>query len=580
MTETTTYAAYATKGSDYTDFVYATYTKVNPTCATPVFTPGDGTTFEDELDVVISCETEGAEIWYTVNGEDFIDEAPVTVTLTDDATITAFASKTGYNDSQEATASYTKLLPYNATAIEFVALTDTVEGGATAGWHEITKDDVTMKFYGTVSNYTTSTGVEYHEYRIYKSQSIQFTSDAGNIHKIEFICAEGTENDKDAGGFGNVANYTVTEDGLYGVWEGQPTRNITFSTTQHQVRAAKIIVTVDDDTVVVPVITVDAPVISPAHNTTFVGSLEVTITCETENATIYYSTDEQATWTEYAGPFTITEAGKVYAYAQVDTVQSAIVSNNYFKVEVEVDNIGEANALDKGKKFLFNGEATVTYQWKNPKNQYVNTWIKDATGSGLIYGKTVPELAQGTVLKDGWDATFTIYNGIPEYTYPNNVAASEDVVEVLPTECAALDSTNVNEYVILKGQTITVQATDTTGKTFVTADNLVIYNQFGVELPTFEEGKTYDVVGVVTLYHNAPELYIISATEVETETWELGDVNHSGGVDIEDVTALINAVLGNPDADYYPEQANCNGEGGVDIEDVTALIARVLNGTW
>ena len=64
--------------------------------------------------------------------------------------------------------------------------------------------------------------------------------------------------------------------------------------------------------------------------------------------------------------------------------------------------------------------------------------------------------------------------------------------------------------------------------------------------------------------------------------YELGDVDHSEGVDIDDVTILINKVLGNAPANYFPEQANCNGdaEGMVDIDDVTALIKRVLTGAW
>ena len=65
-------------------------------------------------------------------------------------------------------------------------------------------------------------------------------------------------------------------------------------------------------------------------------------------------------------------------------------------------------------------------------------------------------------------------------------------------------------------------------------------------------------------------------------TFEMGDVDHSGGVDIDDVTMLINKVLGNTPEGFFPEQANCNGdaEGMIDIDDVTALITRVLTGAW
>jgi hypothetical protein len=61
-----------------------------------------------------------------------------------------------------------------------------------------------------------------------------------------------------------------------------------------------------------------------------------------------------------------------------------------------------------------------------------------------------------------------------------------------------------------------------------------------------------------------------------------GDVNGNGEVDINDVTMLIDVVLGKNVA-YDAAAADCNIEGGndnVDINDVTALINYVLRGTW
>ena len=57
-----------------------------------------------------------------------------------------------------------------------------------------------------------------------------------------------------------------------------------------------------------------------------------------------------------------------------------------------------------------------------------------------------------------------------------------------------------------------------------------------------------------------------------------GDVNGDGSVNISDVTALIDLLLGggtinNPAAD-------CNGDSNVTISDVTALIDYLLGGTW
>ena len=92
-----------------------------------------------------------------------------------------------------------------------------------------------------------------------------------------------------------------------------------------------------------------------------------------------------------------------------------------------------------------------------------------------------------------------------------------------------------------------------------------------------DEAGKYDLV--ITFNAATGEINCVATKVVEPE-WEVGDVNHSKSIDIEDVTMLINAVLGNPTSNYFPEQANCNGQGGVDIEDVTALISRVLNGNW
>ena len=61
-----------------------------------------------------------------------------------------------------------------------------------------------------------------------------------------------------------------------------------------------------------------------------------------------------------------------------------------------------------------------------------------------------------------------------------------------------------------------------------------------------------------------------------------GDVDGNNEVDINDVTRLIDVVLGK-NVEYNAEAADCNtesGDGDIDINDVTALIDRVLNNSW
>ncbi len=123
-TYTHLFGAYATSnvdGDDYFDVEIGgggsiTYDS-NPDClekvATPTFDPEDGTIFyEDELEVTISCTTEDATIYYTLDGSVPTNESSVyngTITLTETTTVKAIAMKEGMADSEIAEATYTQL---------------------------------------------------------------------------------------------------------------------------------------------------------------------------------------------------------------------------------------------------------------------------------------------------------------------------------------------------------------------------------------------------------------------------------------------------------------------------------------
>ena len=59
-----------------------------------------------------------------------------------------------------------------------------------------------------------------------------------------------------------------------------------------------------------------------------------------------------------------------------------------------------------------------------------------------------------------------------------------------------------------------------------------------------------------------------------------GDVDGDGNVNIVDVTALINYLLGGSASDINLTAADCNTDGSVNITDVTALINYLLGGSW
>ena len=59
-----------------------------------------------------------------------------------------------------------------------------------------------------------------------------------------------------------------------------------------------------------------------------------------------------------------------------------------------------------------------------------------------------------------------------------------------------------------------------------------------------------------------------------------GDVNDDGTVNIADVTALIDYLLGGDASLINIDNADCNDDSGVNIADVTALIDYLLGGSW
>lgn len=107
------FGAYATSNISNPDynfyldlFVYGG--SVTPTVATPVFSMASGTYYE-EIDVEISCATEGATIYYTLDGTDPTAESEVyeeAIHVDSDVTIKAIAMMEGYDNSGIATANY------------------------------------------------------------------------------------------------------------------------------------------------------------------------------------------------------------------------------------------------------------------------------------------------------------------------------------------------------------------------------------------------------------------------------------------------------------------------------------------
>ena len=79
------------------------------TVATPTFNPEAGT-YSDAVSVTISCATEGATIYYTLDGSEPMEDGTVytsAINITETTTVKAIATKEGYLNSGVASATYT-----------------------------------------------------------------------------------------------------------------------------------------------------------------------------------------------------------------------------------------------------------------------------------------------------------------------------------------------------------------------------------------------------------------------------------------------------------------------------------------
>ena len=169
-----------------------------------------------------------------------------------------------------------------------------------------------------------------------------------------------------------------------------------------------------------------------------------------------------------------------------------------------VANLTEANAFAEGETFKFNGRVVVTHK------QGKNLWIRDvanrngSTTAGYIYAAANgADFEAGDVIKAGWTAKRSEYNGLTELT--DAVGLEKDgTADFDPEVIEAINpETDINKYVKFEGVDKIV---DNAGNT------VELYNKFNFNF-AFEEGKIYDVIGIVS-YYNELQFYPISAEDV------------------------------------------------------------------
>lgn len=144
---------------------------------------------------------------------------------------------------------------------------------------------------------------------------------------------------------------TLTIDGTTGTITGINSNSVTF--TQGGTKGHVRMLTLTVDYSVGDVTQVSKPVITPAGGEVMPGT-EITITCATEGAAIYYTTDGNTPTeasTPYTAPFAINEACTVQAIAVLAGMETSNVASATFTI-VETATYGYVTTVTSGKNYL------------------------------------------------------------------------------------------------------------------------------------------------------------------------------------------------------------------------------------
>ena len=202
----------------------------------------------------------------------------------------------------------------------------TFTAGTDKGNNENATDPDTVSKKG-ITIITTTGAFNAKQFRFAKGATSTIASSEGAITKIVFTC---TANNTAKYGPGNIE----TKDGSYayenkvGTWTGNA-GTVTFTTSNNQVRATKIEVTIapNSDFVATPVISGDA---------IFPETATVTITAG-EGTTIKYTingddpTDDRGEVLNYTAPFTINQTTTVQAVAYKGGKASEVATKTFLK---------------------------------------------------------------------------------------------------------------------------------------------------------------------------------------------------------------------------------------------------------
>lgn len=490
-----------------------------PTCATPTFNPEGGEFSSNKIDVEIACATSGATIYYTTNGN-----APTTsssvyssaISLTETTTLKALAVADGYNNSEIATAVYTKVDPFDGLKLDFVLSANnlslpTAKGSSVAGNYTYTIGTTDYTFYATDAQGTSDGGIYFggSYTMIYASNALGLPAISGyKLVKVEASNSSGCSTTTAVSvREGQTSSDDIVSGGTAQTWGTQGSKyTYNLSGTEENTMYYLYVATKNCQLTGLSLYYEEAetPSLPKAAKPTFetggdfVTSTSVTLATTTEGATIYYTTNGDVPTsgsTLYEGAIPVSTTTTIKAIAVADGYDNSPVAEKTFTKVEALESLAALLEATTSSETAFN---VVIDNWVVTGVNGTRAWISDAANEkGILLYKSGHGFTAGNKLNGVVLGTKTkLYQGYPELT----TLVSTDVTvttaaAITPrtTTIAALTSGyNAEQGTVVKLENLTYSSSVLTdGESSIGTDNKLFSSLALVD------GTTYDIIGVV-----------------------------------------------------------------------------------
>lgn len=325
---------------------------------------------------------------------------------------------------------------------------------------------------------------------------------------------------------------------------------------------------------------VDAPVISAPSNS-YINPLTITLTCATEDAIIYYTTDgttPDENSTQYYNPFILDSTCALMARAFKGGMDPSNVAFAEYVFPTQVANIAAfkaAGAINNSVSYKITGPVTFVYR----SNRRI--FIEDATGGLLVFDNSNPVITrtynEGDVINGGVIGTYTLYNGMNEMIPAADWNAAFGTATVTPVLLTAQQL--VSDFATYEARLVRINdVTFANGAAFNTNEiteaegqdvtgNFIYRNQFQTLDTTLAAGAEADVIGLAAIYSNSDETTYQIFPRTNADIIEI--------VGIEEVEMLNVNVFPNPTTGIvYAQCSQLNATSTIEICD---MLGRVLS---